>query len=188
MHQPPPPATGALHGAAYQKEYFERLFGAGPALPAARGQIKPREELHQTLCRQLAVAGFAPSILRPAAHFDDGRYYLPVEAEIKTLYDRRPYKYFQSVSDIFDCEDFAYSFKAFSAAHHYLDPQRSDTLPFAIGLLWGEGFQGLDALGHTINFAALSGGGIMLIDTSPGGLGLKPLAPGAVRALQYAII
>jgi len=186
---------GSLAGPAFARAGWAKLFDLFPS-PAAPVTAVPMPAqgpsgLHTLLSAAFNAAGFPPgALLRPANLFDDSRYYLPTATELATLIARRPTRCLGSEVDLFDCEDFAYTFRGYCAEHHFRSRRRTDTLPFAIGMLWGWGFASLPPLLHAINFAVLNDHSVCLVDTCPGGLGLKPvpLAPAVARQLLYAVI
>lgn len=148
-------------------------------------------ELRTVLATALRDAGFAAEeILRPAERFDDGRYFLPTAREVRMWMRSCPTCGLASEPDLFDCDDFAYVFRGHCAQQHFLDPTRRDTLPPAVGVLWGRGLAGVDPLPHVVNLVVLADRSVRLIDTTPGGLGdkLVRLQRGSAREIHYVVI
>lgn len=161
------PLLGSVVGPAFASGHHG-LYGL-PLTPGQMTAVTPflADELDQLLRDEFARAGYDVSgVLRPVPRFDDARYYLPTLDELRAVVAARPTKGLGSDEDIFDCEDFAYIFRGFAAQHHFLDRNATDTLAFAVGLVWGRGFQGLNPLGHAVNFAVCSDRRVWFIDTS----------------------
>jgi len=148
-------------------------------------------ELRGLLAAALGEAGFpADDILRPAERFDDGRYFLPTALEVEAWMQSNPTRGLVVEPDLFDCDDFAYVFRGHCAQRHLLDPARTDTLPPAVGMLWGSGLVGLDPLPHVVNLVVLADRTVRLIDTVPGGQGraFVRLRRGCAREIHYVVI
>lgn len=160
--------------------------------PRAAGPVAvSAAELHAILAAALRSAGFAPTRrLRPAARFDDARYFLPTADEVKRWRASRPTAGLAAEPGLFDCDDFAHVFRGHCAQSHLLDPTRTHTLPPAVGVLWGSGLGDAGPLAHVVNLVVQSDRTVWLVDTTPGGMGEAPqlLRRGLAREVHAIVI
>ncbi|MBI3884763.1 MAG: hypothetical protein HY302_03415 [Opitutae bacterium] len=178
---------GELIGPAFARSWMA-FWGFSAVLVETAPMMA--EQMHGLLTNALRQAGFSPGILRPFGNFDDARYYLPTRENLdQLLATKGPTAGYGSVVDLFDCDDFAYNFRGFAAAHRFRSRDRGDnTTPFAIGLLWGAGFTGLGPDSHLLNVAVLSDHSVWLVDTWPEGIRLAELKPDVAASLAYLVI
>lgn len=182
--------TGRLIGPAFKPRWsFSSLFGlTKPAFV----EVEPvtAAELLAILAKAFQQEGFSSCAMRPGRDFDDERYYLPTPDDIRRLMQARsPTTGYGSVVDLFDCDDFAYNFRGFSAAHRFSSRDRQDaTTPLAIGLLWGQGFDWIGQDKHVLNLTVLQDKTVWLIDSSLKKPVFKPLGRGVASELHYLVI
>lgn len=184
-----PPEGGRLIGRAFQAPEEEWLVAPDPGT-LAMGKPIPRDRLRSLIEKAFAGRFSSGSALRPEEKMDDWAYYAPTLREIDKVVATRSAKGKAYETDIFDCEDFAYSLRADFARNRY-DANAKDTA-FAAGIVWGEITPGKPHVANIVAVHAPPGGAeefaVRIVDTIPENFSAVVLRSWLIDPARWAVV